>query len=222
MKIKKIMNSVLVNRPETENKWWDRLFKVVLYSSGILVVALSFIPFFSNNYEAWVTHDPTAFSLESNYQMAKGKELPCKSTFNFDRTSSSDALIIQCEGADVSLADSLRYQTLYKTVDENLRKQYGLDKYDITKCSSSSGVDRLICGGKIVKEEQADSAYPAYQNSLKDLARIKVATNVHFRSIFTDLGSWILAPVIIFILWVLFWNSLIYRAILYIIFGNKK
>jgi hypothetical protein len=224
----KILNILLVRRPETENKWWDRLFSILLYGSAIIVAILAFFIVFSESNYTWISH-PVTFSLEQDYQSVIGKEVVCKETVDTFSESNRLSFIIECPNADISYGDEQRYQNLYKTADKNLQKQYGLDKYDLSTCSaptgssSSSGLapSEITCIRTIFANEEADPNYASYQNALAALLKAKVATDIHYGVIVSDILLWLLIIIITFLVWVVFWNSMVYRAILYVIYGKK-
>lgn len=225
--MKKLLNVLLVRRPETENKWWHRLFTVLLFGSGILVsVSAIFLSVDSYNH-TWITHHPVAFSLEPNYQQASGKEFPCDWSFDTTRAANEPIKsIIECKGVDIPLTDARTYGTLYDTAEKNLETQYGLDKYT-ADCPKSNGESKLSpeqisCIRNVFTDEQADPAYPKYQDSLKDLARIKVAQDINFGYILSDIALWLFISILVLALWIVFWSSVIYRSVLYIVFGKKK
>jgi hypothetical protein len=38
----------------------------------------------------------------------------------------------------------------------------------------------------------------------------------------SDIAFWVMVPLLVLLLWVVFWDSIVYRAILYVIYGKKK
>lgn len=222
--MKKLLNFLLVRRPETENKWWHRLFSVLLFGSALFVLIFAVLLNVDSSDHTWVTYKPVAFSLEQNYQEATGKELSCERTLNF---SGEERLIIKCEGVDISPQDANRYKELYDIAENNLEKQFGLDKYNIAKCSKSRingklSPEEISCVRENLDAWQADPQYPKYQEALKNIAHIKVTRNTDFGLMLTDIGLWVVVPVLVTILWIIFWSAVVYRSILYIIFGKKK
>ena len=228
--MEKIFNFILVERSEAKNKWWHRLFTVFLIGSGIIVLILSFIFAINNDDDfstSWIINRPLVFSLESNYQQINGKELPCNSTIDFSSGSTYLSSIIECKGVDIPLSTAKRYQELYDIADKNLEKQFGLDKYNGV-CSNlthnpSGGLsqEEISCLKKHVNDRESDPAYSKYQNALKDIAKIKVETIYNFNGIFNLIILWLIIPAIVLTLWVVFWSHIVYRSILYIIFGKK-
>lgn len=226
MKIKaKILGILLVNRLETHNKWWHRLFGVVLGGSSIIVLIFALSLVINDSKLNWVTYDPTAFSLEQNYQQAVGKEFSCKHDLDF--YSYPIKTIIKCDGVELSSSDAKHYGELYDSADKDLRMQYGLDKYS-DSCGTANqqsplSQEQISCIRTSISNEQADSSYSRYENDLQKLPlKLKVARNIHMGFIWGDIASWVIIPILSVLVWVIFWNSIIYRSILYVIFGNKK
>lgn len=222
--MKKLLNFILVNREEVKNKWWHRLFIVLLLASAIILFVSVFFSTVNDNNHVWLTYHPVAFSLEPNYQQANGKELSC----DYDISAFIHGEGLKCDGVILSEADSKRYTALYSLAEKNLDKHYGFDKYfDTSACRASAPADKISdCEFDIVmkgsKAEQEDPSYAQYQIDLKNLAHIKVARDVNFLIMFKDIALWLIIPIIILFLWVILWGSIVYRSILYIIYGKQN
>ena len=241
--MKKILKLFSVKREDLklENKWWHRLFTVFIIASGILVLILAACLTIGSYNLKWVVYGdkPLAFSLDPNYEKVVGKELPCESVI--DNSASRLSFIIKCNGVNLSHEDSQRYQTLYDAASKYLEQQFGLDKYNSMSCSSSVnptptpegtlndqfnkiwGItpEQIACVRKAIADESSDPAYPKYQNALKNIARVKVSENSNMGAVFFDILLWIIIPIFALLAWILFWNSVVYRLILYVIFGKK-
>lgn len=234
--MKKILNILLglliVHRAEIKNKWWHRLFVVLLLGSSIAVlVSYVVIAVVSFNH-AWVSYRPIAFSLEPNYQQAKGKEFSCRNDLHAYKISMTEPNIngwgIVCDGVTLSEFDSKRYAKLWSSARQDLENQFGLDKYKYIECPSVHGgyipvINRLHCGASFLLDEKlADPAYPAFEVAEKNLAHIKVTRDINFGLMLTDIVLWLIIPLAVLLLWVIFWSSVIYRAVLYVVFGKNK
>lgn len=241
--MKKLLNILFVKRAETENKWWNRLFNVFLGATAIMVLLSAFFLTLDSYNHNWVTYDPVAFSLESNYQQTSGKEFLCNWSIDDTRSANEPIKsIIECKGVDIPLNDARRYGALYDTANKKLRQTDGIealsDKYvQICKDEVSAQTFPTTYTGTLTpaliaqircvdSREKADPSYnqlyEKYQNDLKSLAYIKVARNVHIGSILGDIALLVLIPLLSVLIWILFWSSIIYRSVLYIVFGNKK
>jgi len=230
--MKKIINFLLVKRPETENKWWHRLFTVILFGSAI-VLFISIILLTADIYKhAWFTHRITAFSLESNYQQAEGQEFPCNWSIDTTRADNEPIKsVIKCKGVEIPLTDARTYGALYDTAGENLRMQYGLDKYNgacsnLPQNPSGKGLSKeeITCLNEMQDVMQTDPTYNEYQNASENLAKIKikVSENTNLVTIFSDIFVWLTIPILVIITWIIFWSAIVYRTLLYVIFGKKK
>lgn len=219
-----ILNILFVNRAETANKWWHRLFKVLLVASTIFVFTVAILTTSDGYNHVWVTNKPVAFSLEPDYQKVRGKEIPCEQTLNFN---DGDRLIIKCVGVDIPPQGAKRYKELYDVADNNLEKQFGLDKYSIAKCSQPRingklSPEEISCMRENLDAWQADPNYSKYQEETKKLARIKVIRDVDFGLMSKDIGMLLVIPLLCALVWFILMNSVLYRIVLYIIYGNKK
>lgn len=231
--MKKLLNFLLVRRTETENKWWHRLFSVLLFGSALIVLVFAILlNVDSSDHTSWVTYKPVAFSLEQNYQQAIGKELLCEEQdlFAFPVSDNEPALNgagIKCDGVTLSTFDSKRYEALYETARKNLETQFELDKYSLAKCSKPRingklSPEEISCMRENLDAWQADPQYPKYQEALKNIAHIKVEREIDFGAMLTDISFWVLVPILVTILWIVFWGAVVYRSILYVIFGRKN
>ena len=232
--MKKLLNFLFVNRQETENKWWHRLFMVFLFGSGILISISSIFLFYNNNHN-WITYNPAVFSFELNYDKAQGEEVHCSQN------------LFSCGSTNLSKEDEDRYWASHQISVTNLQKQYGMDKYDVNSCPHDSSqnlffivADRISkktiptrvfptqlvnCVNKVMSDMESDKAYSEYQTSLKNLdvnTSFKITKNINYSTIISNIASWIFTPIITILIWILFWSSIIYRSLLYIIFGKKK
>ena len=232
--MKKLLNFLLVRRPETENKWWNRLFNVVLFGSGIVVFLLTIFLVINSYNHNWITYNPAVFSFEQNYNEIDSKEIPCTKG------------LFSCKGIDISKQDESRYWTLYQTAVTSLQKQFGMDKYNYDDCphttyqkpinilfdkifggnTTADYPTQLIdCVNKIYNDMKANPSYSEYQTAVKNLydqPSVKITRNIHYGIILTDITLWVVIPIIAVLVWIVFWSAIIYRATLYIIFGKKK
>lgn len=231
-----------MRRMETENKWWNRLFNVFLGGTSILLLIFTFFLIIDSHKNSSVTYDPVAFSLESNYQQATGKEFPCNKSIDTSRSATEPMkFTIECVGVEITPTDARRYEDLYDQADKKLRQDDGIEELSnkfiqICKDEVSSQTFPTTYTGLTPKyiaqiqcvllKTKADSSYnqlyDKYQNDLKSLAYIKVARNVHVGNVIGDIVLLLLIPILVLILWVVFWSSIIYRSVLYIVFGKKK
>lgn len=199
MKIKeKILNILLVRRPEIQNKWWHRLANVLIYGSTIIVavslVCLFISDIFSGN-SGWKTYHYT-YSFESNYSQAKGEESSCSN-------SSS--------GIRLWVNPMLPCGDIYNS--ETLLTRYAKD---------NGTYDQLI-----QKISQSDGSWQSYDQLLNESIKngdfpnvIKVKKQPVIS--YTILIEHTLLILLFILLWFIFWESIIYRAAVYVILGKNK
>ncbi len=246
--MKRLLNFLFVNRSETLNKWWHRLFKVLLFGSAIIVFMTSIFLIVDDYSYDWGLEYQPVFSLEPNYNEIDAKEFDCtRSPF------------IECQGPDISSYDLKRYQILWQEARDNLWKQSGLaEKYETNKCEEfplnlksgslttkmiaemrvASGLEGypttsgnistqeragIICWMNVVTEEYKDPAYAIYTSSLGNLPlKVKFLRDIHYVNIVYDILYLIVASIISVLVWIIFWSAIVYRSTLYIIFGKVK
>ncbi len=248
--MKKLLRILFVKREETKNKWWDRLFHVLLGGTSILLLLLAIFLTLESTNNAWVSYRPVAFSLEPNYEQAQGKEVLCEPTLE-----SWNDKGVKCGEVILSDQELARYYALRETASERLWKQSGLDGKYVADCAKfplkaagsnitlqkiaafdqilgqdsattqMSAEERagLACWKNNLIAEHADPAYSAYQTALDNLNdnKVKLVGSTNFGLVFDDIASWTLIPILVVLLWVLFWSSVVYRATLYVIYGKK-
>ena len=232
--MKKIINIFITRRNEINNKWWNRLFNVLLLGSTIVIFVLSLSVIGITYDNSWVTYS-VKFSFEPDYNDATGTEIDCKNSLGF----------LECEGVDSALYQK-QYSDLYDKSVISLQKQFGIDKYDYDNCPHTayqkpinvlfdkiSGKNttadyppQLIdCVNKLNSDMKADPSYSQYTDSIKTLGTktsIRLTKIIHYPIIIIDVALWIFIPLIAVLIWIVFWSSIIYRSILYIIFGKNK
>jgi hypothetical protein len=219
-----LFNRLVFTREEIKNKWWHRLFTVFLFGSSIIVFIISvsgtieLASYYELN-DKVVTYHPVKFSLEPGYQEAVGKEFPCEE--NYETTTWQ----MKCEGVTIPEANAKHYYNLYKIEMNNLLIKYGLDKYDITSClNEENGFTsrEKACVNEVMEARQSDSNYASYVGALKNVDYVKAARDIHGWVIFRSIALFVFAPILITMLWILLLSFVLYRLILYVIFGNKN
>lgn len=223
--MKKILDFLFPERQETKNKWWDRLFTVLLFGSAIIVLALAIFFSISNKNDTWewVTYSPVAFSLEPNYQQAKGKEVACQVDMFAFSVPDNEPIVdggigVNCNNIILSDSYSKQYGYLYADEMENLQKQFGVDKYNLTNCGSDS-----TCLINTMNAFLANPAEGEYEKALDNVSlSLKISRSINHGFIFGDIAYWIFIPILTVLAWIIFWSSIVYKSILYIIFGKKK
>lgn len=206
--MRKIINFLLVRRPETKDKWWHRLALVLIYGSTIVVAIFLAVLLISEEGDYWVSESYTAYSFEQEYATAKGKEVDCK----FSATSLGDlppVSIFNCGNisSDTEFLEKYaRARGTYEKLEEN-REQ-------INSTLASGG---LL--GRIQRANATDDKIMVQliQNGELDNIKVKRAVSVDYASFFGNWGVYLLLVLV----WFVFWESIAYRTILFVAYGRK-
>lgn len=248
MKIKeRLLNILLVHRPEVENKWWHRLVNVFIFSTTILV-AIFAISLFVSNSEMWKTYSYPAFSFENNYSSVQGKEVNC--FIDFKPTGVSCGDYAGGKGPyeakyPVDLSDfTKRYNRAVKdevgqsTIDKICadgkalqaeRDKLGIEGLDpkMSSCMSLTVDFRPIQiedfpsklnFQRFTYDEYLTDKQIGFVGSLWLGIKAKMTTSIIYSILLQNLLYVILAV----LGWFIFWESIVYRTILYIIYGKRK
>jgi hypothetical protein len=198
---------------------------LVLLSGSSIIIFITILLANTDYHSPWTYRQIKKFSLEDGYDKISGKELPCYSFRHFDQDESY--FKITCGDFYIPDSISIYYQELYDIERKSLYQKFGLNKYSGT-CTGLArnnfgglSKEEILCLNKTDKEMKLDPNYKKYEDALNDVAKIKVSTHINFYSIRDDIFYIIFVPILSVILWVIFWSSIIYRSILYVIFGSK-
>ncbi len=245
--MKKLLNILLVHRTEVENKWWHRLISVIIFGSTILV-AIFAITLFVQNSEMWKTYSYTAFSFENNFSTAQGKEVNC--FIDFKPTGVSCGEYAGGKGPyeakyAVDLSDfTKRYNKAIKDeVGQSTIDKICADGKALQAERDKSGIEGLdpkmiscmrltvdiapiqiedfpskLNYQRLTYDEYLTDKQIGFVRSLWLGIKAKMVTSIIYPVFFQNLLYVILAIVG----WFIFWESLVYRTLLYIIFGKKK
>lgn len=186
--MKKIYRFVFVQKEGLVDKWWHRLVNVLIFGSTVAVFVIYLFLFFSDEFN-WKKNIYTAYSFESNYDKAKGKEQNCSFV-----TLSSDFISIAC-GDIFNASDFLTRYSKAKGTYEKLQ-QLKIDK--------NIDEEKILRGG--IKSRDFDNI------------KVKKDTIVLYKDLFIFLSLLLL----LLFCWFVFWESIIYRTIIYIIYGRNK
>jgi hypothetical protein len=242
--MKKLLNFILVSREEIKNKWWHRLVLVLLSASVVILFIAMAISTFEDNNHTWFTNSPKIFSLENNYENVDGKEIPCEESLDFDtaQTGKDIEVIIQCKGVEIPYSESVRYAKLYDVAENKLREKDGVKELDdkfTQECKDEISLQTFpttYTGGLTPTQlaefkcselkEKTDPAYinlnQKYKDDIDGIAKVKVNKVFHFGIFLSDIFFWFFIPFISVLAWIIFWNSIVYRSILYIVYGKQK
>lgn len=234
--MKKLLRLLLVRQPEGENKWWHRLARVVIYGSTIVVSVFAVIIFLYNS-ETWKKYSYNAFSFEDNYSIAKGVEVDCTTQVkpfnaycNGDALDTSD-LVKKYNSMVRKHLSSNTIDQICPTVIDMERPEPGgrrLTPKDIS-CITIQGNFVPISaedfyvesGGETIYDPHLTDDQAGYLNGIwGKLLFLKAKRTIHivYPVFFKNLSYLLLAVTG----WFIFWESIVYKTLLYIIFGKKK
>lgn len=217
---KKVRNFLIPYIEGIENNWWHRLVNVLIYGSTILILILFSIGFFVEK-DNWIKTTPKIFSFEDGYSSTSGKEFECE----YKNGISSAIPEISCE--EISL-DGINVVERY---NETIRKRFNLKSFECIEQKNENGKyseESLRCLREYINfiPVTADPVSVSADNIGVEISHmrfirgfsVKINTEIIYLKFFEDIFL-ILAIVAG---WFIFWQSIIYRTILYVIYGKKK
>jgi len=204
--MKKLLNFVLVNRPETENKWWHRLATVLIVSTTLFVLIIGFfisLDSFNSNKENTL-ENPTTKPNFADFTKAlgvSGTELTPQMKASFDQITGYKTPSVVTPTN--SRADEIR----------NIAKQAQLKTATVEEMNAKYGLPPKINN-------------PIQTNTSNSVTFAKIfnqtSSQVRNPNLGQELVKNFFLTVVISICWFVFWESITYRTLLYIIFGKKK
>lgn len=236
----KISGILFVNRLETENKWWHRLVNVFIFGTTILVAILAIALFVSNS-AIWKTYSYPAFNFEDSYTTVGGKEVDCKvSPKPFD---------IECNGHVVDSSDyTKRYNVVIKKkigqkvidkicaegkAQQAIQNELGIERLDPEESSCMTLTvnispiqeddfpsrinNQVVTYDKYLTSDQVIMLRISFLESIWG-TKAKEVTAIIYPVLLQNL----LYVILSISCWFIFWESIIYRTVLYIIYGKKK
>ncbi len=242
----KLSNLIFVRREGLEQKWWHRLAQVLIWGSTIVIAVFTFLLFFVGN--SFVHYSYSAYNFQPNFATAKGKIESC--TFEkggdpevFNSTKTARVLYnpnsptngfnpIQFGATPVFTNDGDFYspeiicgdvnfqaydsnENNYPSIKEFLYSyaQYNENSQEHELLFNSSGQDEMLIPVdlNIVMNGGIDRG---------DFSNIQTKRVTHF--LLRKFIVSILEFVGIILGWFILWESIIYRTIIYIIYGKSK
>lgn len=193
----KLTRIFIVQRPGLEHRWWHRLAKVLIYgTTGLVFVLIFFIIIFSTSYSS----KTYTYSFQPSYVSTRGEEYPC--SFSSLNIGFVNYPVVNCKGIDTSS----------KLV--NLLEQYQPNT-NIT--DAIAGLRACDHGGECLSTDAEVVSALANNNSLVGI-KVKELTTIDYLRLSRDFISCLL----IVGLWFIFLESIIYRAIVYVIYGKRN
>lgn len=215
--MKKLLNLLLVRRLETKDKWWHRLALVLIYGSTIIVAIFLAILLISEEGEYWVSESYTAYSFEQGYEIADGKEIDCKfSVFESSSGRLSPISIFRC-GDLTSDTEFLNRYVQARGTSERLQELRG--DQGITELDFSAFKKNYVPVAERSKTQSDDEIMVELIQSgeLNDV-KVKRALSFDYISFGGNWGVYLL----LILGWLVFWESIVYRTILFIVYGKKN
>lgn len=205
----KFLQMLLVRRPEAKNKWWHRLALVIIYGSTILLAVFLATVLISEEGDRWASYSYTAYSFEKEYPTAKGSEVDCK----FSATSLGNlppVSIFHCGdlSSDSEFLD--KYSRARGTYEElqQMRKE-------INANYATQGLSGLLNRANATDDQIMTRLI---QGDELDNVKVKRTLSVNFASLLENWGLFTL----LVLGWVIVWESIVYRTLLFIAYGKKN
>ena len=250
--ITKLKNLLLVRRTELENKWWHRLANVLIFGSTIVVAIFAIALFVSNSemwkqysYPAFNFEDnystakgkevncaihfkPTSVSC-GEYAGGKG---PYEAKYNVvdpsDYTKRYNAVIRNKIGQntiDKICADGRALQA-----ERDKLGIEGLDQKMVSCIRLASDVAPIQIGDfpsklnyqRLTYDEYLTNEQIGFVGSLPRRLGLGIEAKMTTSIVYSVFLTNILYIILAVIAWVIFWESIIYRTILFIIYGRTK
>lgn len=206
--IGKIKNLIFARRAEAKNKWWHRLALVLIYGSTVFVTVFLAALLISDEGGNWVSSSYTAYSFEQGYEEAEGKEIDCR----FSVTGLGDlprVSFFRC--GDLSSGSEFLGKYAHASGSYENLEQMREQRIQNTPARGGGLYQRVaknVVDGEIMVQ--------LIQEGKLDNIKVKRTFSIDYASFFGNWGIFIL-----FVLgWLIFWESIIYRTILYIIYGR--
>lgn len=192
---KKLKNIIFVQREGLEQKWWHRLAQILIWGTTIAVLATTLsIGVFS---ESFVRYSYSAYSFQPNFVNVQGKAEKCY--FKAYGRLSPD---IYCGDIDNSteLIGFLKQDQSWTNAIDGLYS-----------CDHGGG-----CIGYFATNDQI--ANTLIKNGSLDNIFVKKISHVLYGEMVLNIFYSLIATIV----WFIFWESIIYRAIIYIVYGKRK
>lgn len=212
--MKKLLKLIFVRRQETKDKWWHRLALVLIYGSTIVGAIFLGILLVTEESDNWAKYSYTAYSFEEGYPTAKGKEIDCK----FPVTSLGDLPLISIFHCGDFSSDS-EFLERYSRARDTYDRLQGLRE---EKAPSLSFSKRKLQYSELssIQKNRIDDGIMVELIQSGEMGDVKVKRVMSFEYA-TFLGNWGLYLVGL-LGWFVFWESIVYRTLLYVVFGRQN
>ena len=194
-------NKLIVHRNDLTGKWWHRLKNILIYGTSIALIGYFCYDMYKSS---WVEYDYPAYSFEPNYSSTKGKVINCSFMVkerNMDPVIDCGDYNHDFSFLEASLAgDDLRF----------------LKRYFSAKISKKGSYQSY----KLLQRFQTD------KEILKVLINTGALDNIKAKEtktiLYAAILNFIIESFLLVVVWFFFWEAVVYRAIIYIIYGKTK
>jgi len=235
-------NLLFVRREETKNKWWHRLMLVCVYGGAILMTSVVIGIVFEEIIDAksYKIYSYT-YNFEQGYEFIEGEEITCG--FLMRRCGDIEEVVKKYNDSvrSVLLTDEIRDKCANVSSVEPISRGYvplskryipvGERNYVAAECKIILSDTEVIKPGldlsafglseSIYSSEQKNFLRDSY-NKFENLEAKQNLEEVLYSKIIGDVSLGLLVVIFSLIAWIIFWESLVYRTILYIIYGKAE
>lgn len=217
--MKKLLKLLFVRRQETKDKWWHRLALVLIYGSTIVGAIFFAALLISEEGEYWASESYTAYNFEQRYEMADGKEMDCK----FSASSLGDL-------PPVSIFNCGDFSSDSEFLEKYSRERGTYERLQEVREEKSPSINLQALGGSIRKIEW-DNLSSMQKNRIDDEimveliqsgelddVKVKRVLSFDYTSFFGNWGLYLL----LILGWIVFWESIVYRTLLFVVYGKKN
>ena len=223
----KIKRLIFPTRPGLENKWWHRLSMVLICGTTAVLVVIAIISFVSKIPE-WRT-SRYIYSFEPQYSKMLSRSELCdfKVSDGYSDHSvncgnfyflNSEELISFLNRYNNTFLDKNKYIIKISCVStKSLYEKYVCDK----KPSIQSVTEWVLSQKQGPNDKYIEVVdYPVFNTSIEngEFANIKAKRVIDYDTLLESIALLVAIP----LAWFIFWMSIIYRTMLYIIYGKRN
>lgn len=205
-------SKLIVYRSDLSGKLWHRLKNVLVYGTSIALICYFGYQFFT---DSWVEYNYPAYSFEPNYNSTKGKVIDCKFTADNDDPAFFVNPKIDCGEHNLDFKSFSPIEPFLKRFFsvQGLYKEYVQHKNQLSLQARGRG-------GLLLYESGADAEI------LNDLINKGLVNNIKVKEtktiLYASIVDYIIMSFLLIVGWFFFWEAVIYRAIIYIVYGKAK
>jgi|CXWL01.1.fsa_nt_gi hypothetical protein len=210
--MKKLLKILIVTRHGLSERWWHRLANVLIFGSTILVFLITLaLPL--DEYRSWSKKYLDVYNFEPEYNSHIGEVVKCNVRGKLTKEDSS----IYCNGEEVDKYPIIKkYNKIIRDI-MGINGCYGFQPSpDCTRLKLDTIPINPTESEKFESLDREQLIQLAKKTSnFKNLEVKRASKYIHFE-IF---GYFIFAALLAFG-WFVFWQSIIYRALVYVVLGS--